>query len=300
MKAAVLGPITKDFIDIDGKLSTQIGGIPYYVASALRSLDTQEVAVYVTCGFDDVDWVGNNFPDIKVNILPNNRTFESHIKYFSDYPDEREVNFKPNSNVFSPDDKTLKEIKNYDYIFLGPLTNDNIPLAVIEKLKGCNLVLGNYGVFASSEEGELKMKNPENLINILHFIKFLFIDKKEAEFLSGKEGVKESSEYLLKRGLNNLVITEGSKGSHVFVQNIYYKIPAYKPKNIIDATGAGDTYEAAFIRAQELFDNPKEQGEFAAMVACMSLEKKGAFNGSLNDVLHRLKKKLCNKNYENN
>jgi sugar/nucleoside kinase (ribokinase family) len=55
-----------------------------------------------------------------------------------------------------------------------------------------------------------------------------------------------------------------------------------------DPKGVGDACLAASIRSLELFDTVEERGAFAAMVATISIEKHGAFDASLDDVLHRL------------
>lgn len=288
MKIAVLGPVAKDCIKIDNNLSMQIGGIPYYVAVALKSLGIDKVKPYVTCGSEDKAWVQENFVGLNVECLPAERTLESNLEYLSENPDVRKNIIKCYLNTIEPSSSLLKELEEFDYIIFGPLFHDNIPFELFIRLKHKNLVLGNFGMFTYGETGKFVQKNPENLIKVLPYLKYLFLDRGEAEFVSGKDNVNDAARYLQAHGLANIVITEGSKGSHLFLSSSYYKIPAFLPNQIADPTGAGDTYLAAFIRAFELFDNPVEQGRFAAMVATMSLEKKGAFKHNVKDVLVRL------------
>jgi sugar/nucleoside kinase (ribokinase family) len=106
--------------------------------------------------------------------------------------------------------------------------------------------------------------------------------------VSKNNTIDGAAKFFNNHGLSNIIITEGSKGPHPFLGKKYYQIPAFKPLKIVDPTGAGDTYLAAFIRALELFNNPYEQGKFAAMVATMSLENKGAFRKNIEEVLTRL------------
>jgi sugar/nucleoside kinase (ribokinase family) len=143
-------------------------------------------------------------------------------------------------------------------------------------------------MFTYSENGHLIRKNPENLIKILPCLKYLFLDRSEAEFVSGQASPAASARYLQRGGVPNVIITEGSRGSHLFLGENYFKIPAFPPRRVADPTGAGDTYLAAFVRSLELFSDPQSQGKFAAMVATMSLEDKGAFQKSLTEVLARL------------
>jgi nucleoside kinase len=288
MKIAVLGPITKDYVTIDGKTKLQIGGIPYYVALALKNLG-EEVIPYITFKKEDEKWVRENFNGLEIYPIYSKGTLESYIEYESANPDFRKAYIENYLNVIKPEDKLISELQNFNYIILAPLFHDNIPFELFEKLKNKNLILGNFGMFTYNENGKFIRKNPENLIRVLPFIKYLFLDNIEAAFVSGKNSIEESAKSLLEQGLPNLIITEGSKGSHVFVGGKYYKIPAFPPKKLVDTTGAGDTYMAAFIKALELFSNPQKQGEFAAMVATISLEKSGAFDGNLEEVLEGLK-----------
>lgn len=288
MKVAVLGPIAKDCVRVDNNLSVQIGGIPYYVALALEALGTEKITPFVTCGPEDNQWVKDNFSGLEIKCLPAEKTLESNLEYSTHNPDERKHLIKCYPNTIELSDKLLEELEDYDYLILGPLFHDNIPFALFDKLKHKNLILGNFGMFTYGEDGKFVRKNPENLIRVLPFLKYLFLDKSEAEFVSNKTTIEKAAQFFQSHGLGNMIITEGSRGSHLFLGKKYYRIPAFKPLRIADPTGAGDTYLAAFIRALELFDNPEEQGKFAAMVATMSLEEKGAFTKSLKDVLARL------------
>lgn len=182
----------------------------------------------------------------------------------------------------------IKKLEKFDWILFGPLFEDNISVKLFEVLKGNKLVLGNFGMFSRAQGSELVYTSPDKVLKILPFLQYLFIDKTEAQFLSKRKNTREAGNFLIKKGLGCLVITEGSKGSTIFIKESTYKIPAYKPKKVADPTGAGDTYGAAFIRATELFSNPVQQGEFAAMAATIEIENRGAFRGSLQKVLKRL------------
>jgi len=288
MRVAVLGPIAKDCVKIDNNLSFQIGGIPYYIATALKSLSIEKITPYITCGPEDNQWVKDSFGDVEVKCLPAEKTLEAILEYSPNNPDERQHLIKYYSNIIEPSRELLKELEDYDYIIFGPLFHDNIPFDLFCQLKHKKLVLGNFGIFTYEENGKFVRKNPENLLKVSPFLKYLFLDKNEAEFVSGKKTINEAAEYFQDQGITNLIITDGSNGSHLFLEKKYYQIPAFKPLKVVDPTGAGDTYLAAFIKSLELFNNPEEQGRFAAMVATISLEEKGAFKKSLQDVLNRL------------
>ena len=290
MKVAIAGPIVKDTVTVDGISATHMGGIPYYEAHVLRSLGI-EVEVFITYGKSDEQWVLENFQNIKVHSIYVEKTLENKIFYSKNEPDHRHV---PESiydaGVILPEEKLINELRSFDYIVLGPLYYTNIPYEFFEKLKDKNLIFGNFGLFTYYEGGKMVWKNPESLARVAPFLQYLFLDEKEIKFGAGKDTLEESAQYFLSLGVKNVIVTEGSRGSMIFTPDRVYKIRAFPVKEIVDPTGAGDTYAAGYITALSLFDDIERRGEFAAMVATMVVEKHGAFNGTIQEVLDRIQK----------
>jgi len=289
MKIAVLGPIAKDYITIDDKEFVHIGSPVYYIGTALKNLGVEDIDAYANYGKEDRTWVEENLKEINIHHFFAEKTLHGNLVYSSDNPDVRTHTLFDYNNAIEPTGELLAELEKFDYIIFGPLLSHHIPFEFYEKLKHKNLVYGNFGAFAYLEDGKKIYKNPEKLIKVLPFIDYLFLDNNEAMFVSGKNSVEAAGKFLIGHGLKNAAITEASKGSHLFIGKNYYKIPAFAPKKVVDVTGAGDTYLAAYVRAIELFDSPEQRGRFAAMVASMSLEKEGAFNRNLEEVMERLR-----------
>jgi sugar/nucleoside kinase (ribokinase family) len=288
MKIAVVGPVVKDKITVDGKTKIQIGGIAYYQARAFHQLGAQ-VSAFLTFGTQDKKWVEKKFEGIPIVHIPVQETQSFERTYAPRNPDVcLSVKISYAKNRFPVTKPLITKLKKFDWVLFGPLFEDNIPVALFERLRGKKLALGNFGIFSRAHRNELVYTNPNKVFKVSPLLSYFFIDKAEAQFLSGKKDVRSAGKFLIKKGLARLVITEGSKGSTLFEKNKMYKIPAYKPKRVADPTGAGDTYGAAFIRATKLFSNPVQQGKFAAMTASMKLENRGAFRGSLQKVLKRL------------
>ena len=287
MRVAILGPVCKDYIKIDNETKLQIGGIPYYTAHVFDKLGTEAV-LFLTYALKDDSWVKDNLKNISVVNIPVENTLEMNVFYSRKNPDVREVKTNGVPNVL--DFRYVKDkLKLFDYIIFAPLFHDNIPNKIFRSFAHKNLVLGNFGMFAYAEKNKVVYKNPENLVKIAKYLDYLFLDENEVKFAAQKDTIQKSARYLQKKGVENVVITNGSKGSYLFIKDKEYKIPAYSPKKIGDPTGAGDTYMAAFIRSLELFDDPEKQGKFAAMAATLSIEQRGAFDKSLKDIYDRLK-----------
>lgn len=143
-------------------------------------------------------------------------------------------------------------------------------------------------MFTYFEDGKPVRKNPDNLSKVAPFLKYLFLDEEEILFAAQKENIEEAAKYFLYIGVRNVIVTRGSRGSIIFTPNHIIEIPAFPPIELVDPTGAGDTYMAAFIYGTSLFNDIKKVGDFAAMSATMVIEKGGVFDGNIKKVHERL------------
>jgi adenosine kinase len=93
-----------------------------------------------------------------------------------------------------------------------------------------------------------------------------------------------------------LVITKGGEGSEIYQRGDKVKkiiVPAARPKNTCDPTGAGDAYRAGFIKGLLSGGDLKTCGRLAGLVAVYTVEKFGTQTHSF--TLAGLKKRY----YEN-
>lgn len=291
MKVAILGPIVKDHITVDTTTETQIGGIPYYAGNVFSRLGA-DITAFVTYAKEDDSLFRNSFSNVSIEHIPVPLTLEFSRTYSSREPDicqSIEIAYSP--NVIAVTDELLTKLDSFEYILLSPLFHDNIPAELFEKLKNKlhkKIVHGNFGMFTYAVDNEFIQQHPENLLNVAQYIDYLFLDENEIMFVVQKETVEDAVSILQDKGISVIVVTSGSKGSRIFTKDEVFQIPAYSPKVVADPTGAGDTYMAAFVRSLELFDDYEKNGKFAAMTATVSLEKRGAFDGSLEGVYQRL------------
>jgi len=142
----------------------------------------------------------------------------------------------------------------------------------------------------------LKIAHQEKMITILNpspvsslpFSVFsdvdcLVVNQSECQLLTdiypndGKEGFRVY-EKLLKLGLKNLIITLGSKGSIVYMNNSCVHIPAYKIE-ALDSTGAGDTYLGAIGYGISQGWDISKASYFASAASALKCLKIGAQTG---------------------
>ena len=287
MKVAVSVPICKDRNIISGKSHIRPGGGTYYTGVALARLGVDTV-VLGTCGKSAPEWPG--LENLRLVKIPVAGTIEFVNEYADSDRDNRRQQAVVHDNSLTTDVLDRSDLDGCDYIVLGPLLNGDIPLETVKHLSTvAPLVLAAQGVIRYVRQGKIIWDHPERLLEMLPYCHLAAMDAAELRFFSGREYLDEGAAVLLDAGVNNLIVTRGSRGSVLITGGTRYDIPAYPPRRTIDPTGAGDSYLAGYLRATELYGEPERRGEFAAMTATISLESEGAFAGSCETVIDRLK-----------
>ncbi len=98
-------------------------------------------------------------------------------------------------------------------------------------------------------------------------------------------------EDVLRRYPNKLIVTEGVRGVRFFDGKTIQHIPAILA-NVVDTTGAGDTFNGALAVSLVEGNNLEEAARFAVVASGMSVEGFGAQGGMPNraDVMRRLER----------
>jgi len=289
MRVAIIGPLCKDEVILKGRKHSQLGGAVYYIGQALSLLGVQ-VTAFASFGREPKKWLAGFRTDELIRIPT-----EGTMKFVNEYPDSEKPDYRTQRAEILKNEIRFEDIKDhdlsqYDDIVLAPLFHNNLSVKFFHELSNfkTKTALSAQGMIRYLEEGKIVWRNPEQIIKVLPFINYLFLDESELEFVTGKKIKAQGAEVLKSRGLENLVVTNGGRGSTLFLKEKSHNIKAFPPLKLMDPTGAGDSYLAGFLKAKELFKNPQQQGEFAAMTATISIENRGAFNKNQSYVLNRL------------
>jgi ribokinase len=118
---------------------------------------------------------------------------------------------------------------------------------------------------------------PDSLLKNLYMI---VANETETELISGikitdMESICRAADVMSERGVENIVITLGSKGAFVKENGAYHKVPAIKVK-AVDATAAGDTFCGALCVALAEKKNILQAVEFANKCASVTVTRMGA------------------------
>jgi ribokinase len=112
--------------------------------------------------------------------------------------------------------------------------------------------------------------------NIWDMVDYALPNKKEIEILTGEEEMLQGAIVLKNWGVGEVIIKQGSKGSSFLYQDNLINVPAFPVKSVVDTTGAGDLYNAAFIYGLMQSDSISRAARIANLVASYSVQKPGA------------------------
>ena len=182
---------------------------------------------------------------------------------------------------------TVEQLENINaHIFhLGSLLADDFSLDVVK-------YLSTKGILAVDAQGYLREVRGEKVypidwtdkVEALKYIDILKVNEHEMEVLTGQTDIKQAALQLAEWGVKEVLITLGSLGSIIYAEGTFHKIPAYPPKDIVDATGCGDTYATGYLYMRNKGASYKEAGCFAAAMSTLKLEASGPFSKTEEDV----------------
>lgn len=138
-----------------------------------------------------------------------------------------------------------------------------------------------FALKKAKELGLITILNPapyhELPDDVFPFVDYFIPNEHELASFAGKqnEDYHEMARILLKKGLNNLIVTLGKNGSLLISRDTEIKIAPIKV-DAIDTTAAGDSYLGAFVTALSQEKSVKEAMEFANRCSAVTVTRKGA------------------------
>jgi sugar/nucleoside kinase (ribokinase family) len=119
--------------------------------------------------------------------------------------------------------------------------------------------------------------NPENL-QTCREIDYFLPNRKEAEYLTGKEHPEEVLLGLEELGFTHVVVKLGPEGAAIHTGGAMLQVPS-PDVDVVDTTGAGDAFDAGLIDAVLDDAEPLEILRRASACGALSTRAAGALNG---------------------
>ena len=119
--------------------------------------------------------------------------------------------------------------------------------------------------------------DPENLWKLnglLRYVDFFMPNEDELLHITKTSSLDRAADFVFQSGVETLIVKQGPKGCIIFFKGKKHRIMAPKV-NAVDATGAGDVFNAGFIFEYLNSQDPLTSAEFAVHAASLSVAKIG-------------------------
>jgi sugar/nucleoside kinase (ribokinase family) len=195
-------------------------------------------------------------------------------------------------NVLADFDPVLPDsFKDSEFLMLGNLT-PAVQKKTLQQLKQRPKLIAldtmNFWMDVALEE----------LMEVLTMIDVLIINDEEARQLSGEHSLLKAAKKIHTFGPKYLVIKKGEHGALLFEDDKLFFAPALPLQEVIDPTGAGDTFAGGFMgymakTGDTSFENMKRGIIYGSAMASFCVEKfsiealKGLDSKQINDRVQR-------------
>lgn len=274
---SILSVGTVAFDDIEtpsGRANNVIGGACTYISLAATYF-VKPVRIVSVVGDDfpreTLDYLQKRGADLAgLQIKEGEKSFFWAGRYHKDMVGRDTLDTQ--LNVLANFDPVIPaQYKNSEYLMLGNLVPE-IQMRVLKQLpKRPKLVVLDTMNFW--------MDNAlEDLRKVIKKTDVLTVNDEEARQLSGEHSLLKAAVVIHKMGPKTLIIKKGEHGALLFHKGQIFFAPALPLAEVIDPTGAGDTFAGGFIgwlaRTDDLsFQNLKRAVIYGSAMASFCVEK---------------------------
>jgi sugar/nucleoside kinase (ribokinase family) len=242
-----------------------LGGSLTHFVNAAGFLSKPKLVGVVGNDFGDKEWefIKSRTSSLEgVEVLKDKKSFFWKGHYGEDtdiaITDATELNafshFKPVVPLSYKDGEYMLFMANIDPVIQTDMAKqcDNAMLKVMDTM--------NYWIKNTPEELDVAFDNVDGIV----------INDNEATMLTGEKNILKAVEKVFRPHFKIVIIKKGSHGVMIFGTNFVVSLPSYPVKNVIDPTGAGDSFAGAFfsfIAANGAYDFHRDEVKNAAVYA---------------------------------
>ncbi|MCB0794069.1 MAG: bifunctional hydroxymethylpyrimidine kinase/phosphomethylpyrimidine kinase [Flavobacteriales bacterium] len=244
MQLVTVGTVAFDRIETPfGKVDKVVGGAATYISLA---------ASFFTDGVGLVSVVGEDFPEETMNemrrrgidlkgleVLKGKESFFWAGRYHYDMNSRDTLETRLNV-LLDLDPELPEEYRSAQYLMLGNL-DPAVQAKVLEQMspRPAMVVMDTMNFWMDSAL--------EKLENVIANVDILAINDAEARQLSGEHSLVKAAKKIMAMGPTYLVVKKGEHGALLFSDDRVFFAPALPLEDIVDPTGAGDTFAGGFM-----------------------------------------------------
>jgi sugar/nucleoside kinase (ribokinase family) len=241
MSIVVVGFMAYDSVETAaGKAEEVVGGGASYFSVASRFFSPVSVVAVVGNDFrpEHFQIFTDRNIDVRGVVKRVGKTTRWHGRYHEDM--NRRDTLQLSLNVlenFTPD--LLPDQRRADYCYLGP-NDPDLQEHVLNQLASPKLVAADlYDYWIENTR--------PGLARVLPRIDILLCSDGEARLLTGEHNLVKAGRGILAMGPRTVLIKRGEYGVLQFSREGMFAVPAYPLEEVVDPTGAGDTFAGGFM-----------------------------------------------------
>lgn len=241
MAITVVGSIALDTVETPwGRNDNGLGGAAIYFALAAANLAPVNL----------VGVVGDDFPGEHVELLKSKqiglaglervagKTFRWTGRYHADVNDRDTLDTQ--LNVFAEFHPKLPEAaRAAGYLFLGNI-HPSLQLEVLDQSRANFVALDTMNLWINTTR--------DALLDVLKRVDVIIINDSEAKLLTGEANLVKAARGVQALGPRIVVVKKGEHGATLFGSaREVFAIPALPLAEVVDPTGAGDSFAGGFM-----------------------------------------------------
>ncbi|OFZ56028.1 MAG: sugar kinase [Bdellovibrionales bacterium RIFOXYC1_FULL_54_43] len=236
-----VGSLAFDTIETpSGKAESVLGGSVNYFSIAASFYAPVQIVGVVGEDFPQshLEWLASRKIDVRGIRVEPGKTFHWVGSYDQNFNEAKTIHTA--LNVFETFDPTLDQThRSAPYLFLANI-DPTLQQRVLDQVASSRLVACDSMNFWI--KGKL-----EELKKTLKRVDILSINEGEAFMLSGERNLVRAAEYVRKLGPSVVIIKRGEHGASLFTPSGTFIAPAFPVGQVVDPTGAGDSFAGAFM-----------------------------------------------------
>jgi len=241
MSILVVGSVAFDTIETPyGRAEEVLGGSAAYFAVAASYFARVKLVAVVGADFPAHEraFLASRDIDLEGLEVRKGRTFRWSGRYHEDMNVRDTLDLQ--LNVFSDFSPVLPaRYRNAPFVFLANI-NPGLQGGVLDQLTQPRLIA------CDTISHWIEGARPE-LEALLKKVEVLIINDEEARLLSGEHNLVRAARKILALGPRTLLVKRGEYGVLLFSANSVFAVPAYPLEEVIDPTGAGDSFAGGFL-----------------------------------------------------
>ncbi|MFT5289818.1 MAG: sugar/nucleoside kinase (ribokinase family) [Planctomycetota bacterium] len=249
MSLLVIGTLAFDTIETPyAKRDEALGGSATFFAQASSFFTPVNLVGVVGTDFPDEHLANLRTSGVDVGgvEIVEGKTFRWSGRYEADW--NTRVTLDTQLNVFEHfDPKVPEDYRKSKYVFLANAA-PSVQMRGLEQVEDPKLVVAdtmNLWIDIAKDD----------LLELMTKIDGLVLNDEEARMLTGELNLFAAARKLVTMGPRFIILKKGEHGAFLYGDGLHFALPAYPVENVVDPTGAGDSFAGGFMGYVASVDN---------------------------------------------